>query len=99
MGQHVLPVHLVVQGIEPKTRVLLGLAVQLLLLALTASAAEVPCLPGAHAHNDYLHARPLLDARDHGFCSVEADVHLVNGKLLVAHDPEEVNPSRLSKSE
>jgi hypothetical protein len=71
-----------------------GFAVPLLLLALTASAAEVPCLPGAHAHNDYLHARPLLDARDHGFCSVEADVHLVNGKLLVAHDPEEVNPSR-----
>ena len=39
----------------------------------------------AHAHNDYLHKRPLLDALDNGFCSVEADVFLVDGELLVAH--------------
>lgn len=39
----------------------------------------------AHAHNDYLHDRPLLDALDNGFCSVEADIFLVDGKLLVAH--------------
>lgn len=39
----------------------------------------------AHAHNDYLHKRPLLDALDQGFCSVEADVFLVDGDLLVAH--------------
>jgi hypothetical protein len=47
------------------------------------AAAPVP-LTRAHAHNDYLHARPLFDALDHGFCSVEADVWLVDGKLLVA---------------
>jgi hypothetical protein len=29
-------------------------------------------LTRAHAHNDYHHPRPLLDALDHGFCSVEA---------------------------
>ncbi|MGW7351049.1 phosphatidylinositol-specific phospholipase C/glycerophosphodiester phosphodiesterase family protein [Streptomyces sp. NPDC054784] len=40
----------------------------------------------AHAHNDYEHARPLLDALDHRFGSVEADVHLVGGQLLVGHD-------------
>lgn len=40
----------------------------------------------AHAHNDYEHARPLLDALDCGFCSFEADIHLVDGELLVAHD-------------
>jgi hypothetical protein len=45
-------------------------------------------LVNAHAHNDYEHARPLLDALDHGFCSVEADVFLVNGDLLVAHDAD-----------
>lgn len=39
----------------------------------------------AHAHNDYYHKRPLLDALDNGFCSVEADILLVDGKLLVAH--------------
>jgi len=25
----------------------------------------------AHAHNDYLHERPLLDVLSHGFCGVE----------------------------
>ncbi|RLL66878.1 phosphatidylinositol-specific phospholipase C/glycerophosphodiester phosphodiesterase family protein [Streptomyces sp. Z26] len=40
----------------------------------------------AHAHNDYEHARPLLDALDHRFGSVEADIHLVGGQLLVGHD-------------
>jgi hypothetical protein len=48
----------------------------------------------AHAHNDYEHERPLLDALDHGFCSVEADIHLVEGALLVAHDLEETRPGR-----
>ncbi len=48
----------------------------------------------AHAHNDYEHPRPLFDAVEHGFCSVEADVHLVDGQLLVAHDIEEARPGR-----
>ncbi|MER7490802.1 phosphatidylinositol-specific phospholipase C/glycerophosphodiester phosphodiesterase family protein [Streptomyces sp. NPDC126497] len=52
----------------------------------------------AHAHNDYEHPRPLLDALDHGFGSVEADVHLVGGQLLVAHDPEDLDPSRTLES-
>ena len=44
----------------------------------------------AHAHNDYYHTRPLLDALDQGFGSVEADVFLVDGELLVAHSSLEV---------
>lgn len=48
----------------------------------------------AHAHNDYEHKRPLLDALDHGFCSVEADIYLVDGQLLVAHDRDKVKPER-----
>ena len=40
----------------------------------------------AHAHNDYEHEQPLRSALDHGFISVEADVHLTNGKLLVSHN-------------
>lgn len=39
----------------------------------------------AHAHNDYEHARPLWDALQYGFISVEADVHLVDNRLLVSH--------------
>ncbi|MBE0542800.1 MAG: hypothetical protein IH623_15710 [Verrucomicrobia bacterium] len=52
----------------------------------------------AHAHNDYEHPRPLLDALDHGFCSVEADIYLVDGKLLVAHDLDKTKPDRTLES-
>lgn len=48
----------------------------------------------AHAHNDYAHTRPLLDALDQGFCSVEADIYLENGKLLVGHDKQDLRPER-----
>ncbi|MFJ8543666.1 phosphatidylinositol-specific phospholipase C/glycerophosphodiester phosphodiesterase family protein [Streptomyces sp. NPDC093586] len=52
----------------------------------------------AHAHNDYEHPRPLLDALDHRFGSVEADIHLVGDQLLVAHDPEDLDPARTLES-
>ena len=73
-------------------RLLAGLAS----LAVSAAglAAEPVPLIHAHAHNDYEHKRPLLDALDRGFCSVEADVYLVDGQLLVAHNPFQVKPSR-----
>ena len=59
---------------------------------------SVQPLERAHAHNDYEHERPLLDALSHGFTSVEADVYLVDGQLLVAHDPEDLDPSRTLQS-
>ena len=49
------------------------------------SVGTVKPLRQAHAHNDYLHRRPLLDALDHGFCSAEADIFLQDGELRVAH--------------
>lgn len=52
----------------------------------------------AHAHNDYEHPRPLLDALDHRFGSVEADIHLVGDQLLVAHDPVDLDPTRTLES-
>lgn len=51
-------------------------------------------LGAAHAHNDYEHARPLFDALDRGFCSIEADIWLVQGRLLVAHDLKNTRPER-----
>ncbi|MET9663571.1 hypothetical protein ABZY11_43800, partial [Streptomyces sp. NPDC006510] len=48
----------------------------------------------AHAHNDYLHTRPLYDALTHGFTSVEADIFLVDGELLVAHEATDLDPAR-----
>jgi hypothetical protein len=71
---------------------LLGCAA-LLTLALPASGQR-GVLTGAHAHNDYEHPRPLLDALDQGFNSVEADVYLVDGELYVAHEREEIRPER-----
>src|SRR5947209_387094 len=61
---------------------------------LAASPTDPSPLPHAHAHNDYEHARPLFDALDQGFCSVEADIYLVDGQLLVAHDRKDVKPER-----
>jgi hypothetical protein len=40
----------------------------------------------AHAHNDYEHEHPLFDALQQRFISVEADVHLRDGELLVGHN-------------
>jgi Glycerophosphoryl diester phosphodiesterase family len=57
-------------------------------------ADDATPLARAHAHNDYLHERPLADALDHGFTSVEADVFLVDGRLLVAHTQREIKPDR-----
>jgi len=63
-------------------------------LALGAGGTGPRPLTGAHAHNDYEHARPLVDALECGFCSVEADVYPVDGKLLVAHERKKVTAER-----
>ncbi len=84
--------NLLTSPVVPARQILLfGLA---FLALVSANAAEPAPLLHAHAHNDYLHARPLLDALDHGFCSVEADIYLVDGKLLVAHDRNKVQAGR-----
>ena len=48
----------------------------------------------AHAHNDYMQERPLIDALEHGFRSIEADVFLVGDSLFVAHDRKDIRPGR-----
>lgn len=65
--------------------------------AAITNAQPIP-LVRAHAHNDYEHTRPLYDALSHGFSSVEVDVYLVNGQLLVAHDPTQLRPDRTLQS-
>ncbi|GAA4969262.1 hypothetical protein HD597_008746 [Nonomuraea thailandensis] len=81
-----------------RTLGVLAAAGALLLTAVPASATAVQPLPRAHAHNDYEHERPLLDALDHGFTSVEADIYLVDGELRVGHDPEDLRPGRTLQS-
>jgi glycerophosphoryl diester phosphodiesterase len=68
-----------------------------LLLPLALGAQVIP-LEHAHAHNDYAHTRPLAEALEHGFTSVEADIWLVDGQLLVAHDRDKVDSTRTLES-
>ncbi|MBH1937244.1 phosphatidylinositol-specific phospholipase C/glycerophosphodiester phosphodiesterase family protein [Streptomyces sp. AV19] len=58
------------------------------------TGTPLPPLRHAHAHNDYEHPHPLTDALAHGFDSVEADIWLVDGQLLVAHDAGRLDPRR-----
>jgi len=82
-----------------RSRLTAALVVSMLpVLAAGQAPATPPALTRAHAHNDYEHARPLFDALDQGFASVEADVWLVDGQLLVAHDREAVQPGRTLES-
>jgi len=61
-------------------------------------AGTAKSLRRAHAHNDYEHTRPLLDALDQGFTSVEADVYTLPllglANLYVAHDPQDIRLER-----
>ncbi len=77
----------------------LGVVVLMALLAVHLLRADEPLLiTGAHAHNDYVHTHPLFDALTNGFCSVEADIFLTNGQLLVAHTLKETQPGRTLQS-
>ena len=52
-----------------------------------------PILSG-HSHNDYLRQTPLWDALSLGFISIEVDIYLVGGALLVGHDEEDLEATR-----
>jgi glycerophosphoryl diester phosphodiesterase len=72
-------------------------AVLFFVAAVATALAQPPAvtpLPQAHAHNDYEHKRPLLDALEQGFCSVEADIFLTKDGLLVAHHVFDLKPQR-----
>ncbi|AXQ27189.1 hypothetical protein D0B54_00115 [Solimonas sp. K1W22B-7] len=86
---------------------LLATALLTLLAACSSSAPPDSDVPGAsagvdqamrqhaHAHNDYLHETPLIDALQRGFGSVEADVYrTLGGDLAVAHSLAEIRPGR-----
>jgi len=58
---------------------------------------DQPILSG-HSHNDYLRPTPLWDALSLGFISIEVDIHLVGGALLVGHDEEGLDATRTLQS-
>jgi hypothetical protein len=59
---------------------------------------QKPLLTRAHSHNDYMQARPLDEALDNGFNSIEVDVFPVNGELLVAHNEKDIRPEKTIQS-
>lgn len=52
------------------------------------------CLRRAHSHNDYAQKRPLSEALDWKFGSIEADIFLRDGKLLVGHSSQDLRPEK-----
>lgn len=48
-------------------------------------------LLNGHSHNDYTRDQPLYDALKYGFTSIEVDVFLNEGKMVVTHDDTLLN--------
>jgi hypothetical protein len=69
-----------------------------LMVSVIGMAQEETPLLRAHSHNDYEQSRPLFNALDQGVCSIEADIHLVDGELLVAHDRKDADPRKTLQS-
>ncbi|MHA7128958.1 alkaline phosphatase [Algoriphagus namhaensis] len=51
-----------------------------------------------HSHNDYLRNVPFWEAFGAGAASIEVDVLLVDGEILVAHELESTRPERTLRS-
>ncbi|MBZ5858710.1 alkaline phosphatase family protein [Flavihumibacter profundi] len=67
----------------------------LCLLAINSNSQPVAyTTANAHSHNDYEQKVPFHTAYNEQFGSIEADIHLVKGQLLVGHDPEDLKENR-----
>ncbi len=52
----------------------------------------------AHSHNDYEQQVPFYNAYNEEFGSLEADIHLVKGTLLVGHDKADLSAEKTLES-
>lgn len=68
----------------------------LFLIAIWTISVDSPAQPqkytsaNAHSHNDYQQALPFVFAWSNQFGSIEVDIFLHNGKLVVAHDSSQL---------
>jgi hypothetical protein len=76
-----------------KKRIVFFLVIGISTVLACGQRAKVEVLK-AHAHNDYVHTRPLFDALECNFKSFEADVFSIKDSLFVAHDFEDIKPGR-----
>jgi alkaline phosphatase len=60
----------------------------------TGASAQIKryTMAQAHSHNDYERATPFYAAASLQFGSIEADIHLKDGVLYVAHDASAIQP-------
>lgn len=72
------------------TRLLKTLLLAAGLFAAAAAAAQRPIL--IHSHNDYTRRAPFWQAYAQQVYSIEADLFLRDGQLLVGHDLEDLDP-------
>src|SRR5579872_6344367 len=76
------------------------LAFAALTLSLTVRPIQSDAQPlhytvaNTHSHNDYEQPTPFWMAWQHQFGSIEADIWLVGGKVLIGHDTEEIKSGR-----
>lgn len=47
-------------------------------------------MQNAHAHNDYLHEKPFLEAYSFNYGMIEADIFIQNDELVVAHERKSI---------
>ncbi|MGF7082245.1 hypothetical protein [Mucilaginibacter sp. UYCu711] len=70
----------------------------LLLAAFLLSACNVFAQERyTHSHNDYANNTPFYKAFNNGYNSIEADIFLVDGELLVSHSDKYLFPERTLK--
>ena len=72
------------------------LLICLLLFSATGSIAQPLkyTIANTHSHNDYEQKTPFWAAYNEGFGSIEADIFLQDGPLLVGHDTNEIKAGR-----
>lgn len=67
-------------------------------LALLAAGSVSAQKRFTHSHNDYANKMPFYNAFTHDYNSIEADIFLVDGELLVSHSNKELYKERTLKS-
>jgi len=76
-----------------KTLIYFGLCFGICFSNILQAQQKIQVLP-AHSHNDYEHERPLFDALECNFKSIEADVYSIGDSLFVSHNSEDIKPGR-----
>ncbi len=76
----------------------LCLSLSFLIVVFTNAQTNSYSTANAHSHNDYEQKVPFLNAYNEHFGSVEADIFLINGKILVGHNLKDLTDERSLES-